>query len=393
MPTRLHLLVCILACAAPLAAQDQPAAPAQCVVVVGLHWPDHDLTHAQVRVFRDRERRDLVGAFPANDAEGKVVLAVPPGTYYVTAVVDVDNDGQLNAGDGLAFYGVEDPNTEQPQPLEVKEPASGFWLPVSLTVLPDGKLGPTGVKRPVPQTEPARHHLAGVLTGGTGASAVVYLVPAGGRGECFAAVPDADGAFALDFTDGEYYVFALQDANGTEGADPGDLCAVHGYTAAQAQAFPTVPLAGDITDLALRLEWRISDTGLLKHLETQADGPQMALQTLPAVIIGRVAGQATTGVARAAADAGFAGIAASVPLADGRFVMALPAGVYYLSVMGVAAPGVNPAPGDSLGFYGVTDLRKAHGPQPLALKPGEVATVSIQLAAKLDEQLRPVPLD
>ena len=53
--------------------------------------------------------------------------------------------------------------------------------------------------------------------------------------------------------------------------------------------------------------------------------------------------------------------------------------------MGVAA-------GDRIGFYGVADLRLAHGPQPVALRPGELRHVSLALVAQLDEQLRPVPL-
>lgn len=382
----------ILSCCWPAWAQDRPNPAAQCVVVVGLHWPDHDLSHAQVRLFRDKERRDSVGAFPTTDADGKVVMAVAPGTYYLTAVVDINNDGQLNAGDGLGFYGVEDPATQQPQPLEIKEQASAFWLPISLTMLPDGKLGPTGVKPPLPQAEAPLRRLTGTVTGGSGAPVVVYLVPAGGRGQSVAAVVGADGAFELRFTAGEYYVFALEDTNRTEGADPGDLCAVHGYTPEQKQAFPTVQLAQDVADLPLRLQWRITETGLLRQLEDQTDGPQMALETLPAVIIGDVTG-AVAGIARAGSDAGFAGAGTSAPIANERFIMALPAGVYYVSAMTSAQPGGKPAPGDRLGFYGVSDLRKAHGPQPVALKPGEVATVALRLVAKLDEQLRPVPTE
>ena len=77
MATRLPLYLWALAviCSVPVAAQDQPAGAANCVVVVALHWPDHDLGHAQVRVFRDAARRDLVEAFPSMDAEGRVIVA------------------------------------------------------------------------------------------------------------------------------------------------------------------------------------------------------------------------------------------------------------------------------------------------------------------------------
>lgn len=385
----LTILVTVLA---PALAQDQ------CVVLVGLHWPDHDLSHAQVRVHRDKERRDLVGAFPATDASGKVLLTAAPGTYYLSAVVDMNNDGQLNAGDGLGFYGVEDPNTQQPQPLEIKEKASGLWLTISLMMDKDGKLTPTGVRQPAPQTEPARHQLSGAVTGGTEATTIIYLVPASGHGQCFATTAGENGAFELGFTDGTYFVFAIKDTNATEGADPGDLCALHGYTAEQGKAFPTTQLTADVANAQLQLQWRISNTGLLKHVETQADGPQMALQTLPAAILGQVMepDSAASGMATASGSARFAGDTVTARITGARFVLSVPAGLYYLSVMARSGPASNdlkPAlPGDLIGFYGVTDIKKAHGPQPVALMPGEMLPVRIHLIGKLDEQLHPTPL-
>lgn len=385
-------LAILVALAAPALAQDD------CVVVAALHWPGHDLSHAQVRVFRDKERRDLVAAFPSGDPSGKVLMTLAPGTYYLSAVVDTNNDGKLNGGDGLGFYGVEDPNTQQPQPLEVKAAVGAVWLPISLVMGEDGKLSPTGVRRPEAQAPPERHRLSGAVTGGHGATTVIYLVPAGGDGQCFATAAGEGGAFELSFTSGEYYLFAIEDSNGTEGADPGDGCAVYGYTPEQGRAFPTTQLKSDLTDMQMPLQWRISDTALLKHVETEAEGPQMALQTLPAVVLGQVTGNGPegSGVATAADNARFIGGTATAAASGGRFVLAMPAGVYYVSV--VVRPeakdaGWKPAlPGDLIGFYGVTDLRKAHGPQPLALKPGEMVPAQVHLVGRLDAQLHPQPL-
>lgn len=403
MATRLCLPLSVLACALPMLAQGQPAAPAQCVVVVGLYWPDHDLGRAQVRVFRDKTRRDLVEAFPSTGAEGRVVVALAPGTYYLTAIVDLNNDGQLNAGDGLGFYGVEDPNTQQPEPLEVKEgaPPAVVRMAISLTMLAEGKLAPTSVKLPPLEAPPVVKNcrVAGVVTGGSGRLRVCYMVAADGSFSR-AALPGADGSFSVVVPAGKYYVFAAEDANETEGLDPGDLFAVHGYRPEQGAEFPTTEIADDVADLALALQWRVSGTGLLRSLDDTATGPQVALETLPAVLIGSVANvPAGSGVVvNACADARFAGLVDTAATAGGHFALALGAGAYYLSAVSVrGAEAAAPSPGsrsegDRIGFYGVSNLRLAHGPQPVALRPGEIRTVSIALTAQLDKDLRPVPL-
>ena len=403
MATRLCLPLFVLACGLPALAQGQPAAPAQCVVVVGLHWPDHDLSHAQVRVFRDKTRRDLVEAFPSTGAEGRVVVALAPGTYYLTAIVDLNNDGQLNAGDGLGFYGVEDPNTQQPEPLEVKEGAAPavVRMAISLTMLAEGKLAPTGVKLPAVEAPPAVKNcrVSGTLTGGEGKLRVCFAV-AGDGSFSRATLPAADGSFSLVVPAGKYYVFAAEDANDTEGLDPGDLFAVHGYRPEQGAEFPITEIADGVAELALALQWRVSDTGLLRSLDDTATGPQVALETLPAVLIGSVANlPAGSGVVvNACADARFAGLVDTAATADGHFALALGAGAYYLSAVSVKGAEVAPpspgsrSEGDRIGFYGVSNLRLAHGPQPVALRPGEIRTVSIALTAQLDKDLRPVPL-
>lgn len=403
MATRLPLCLWALSalCCLPVAAQDPPAAPAQCVVVVGLHWPDHDLGHAQVRVFRDAARRDLVEAFPSMGPEGRIIVALTPGTYYLTAVVDLNNDGQLNAGDGLAFYGVEDPNTQQPQPLEVKAGVAPavVRMPISLTMLAEGRLAPTGVKLPVLVAPPTPRdcRISGTLTGGAG-KLRVCLVVAGDGSFSRATLPAADGSFSLVVPTGKHYVFAAEDLNDTEGLDPGDLFAVAGYRAEQGAEFPTLDIAGDVADLALTLQWRVSETGRLQSLDGTTDGPQVALETLPAVLLGTVEGvPAGSGAAiSACTDARFTGLAETIGTPDGHFTLALGAGVYYLNAVSLkdaaAAPGGGRAAGDRIGFYGVSDLRLAHGPQPVALRPGELRHVSLALVAQFDEQLRPVPL-
>jgi uncharacterized protein (DUF2141 family) len=254
---KMSTFAALLALLAGVAPAQQPD---QCVVIVSLYWPGHDLTHSQVRVFRDAQHQDLVGAFPATDAEGKVLMAVAPGMYYLTAVVDTDNDGKLSAGDGLGFYGVLDPKQERPAPVEIKEKAFAIWIPISLVMGADGKLTPTGVTKPAPPPPPKSVTLSGQVTGlqATGLT-VVYAVPKSGQGACYAALPAPEkGDFALQVAAGEYYLFAVQDVNETEKVEAGDLMAVFGYTPGQGRNFPTArtpaispwPCSGGLATLA-----------------------------------------------------------------------------------------------------------------------------------------------
>jgi hypothetical protein len=386
----------VLACALPLAAQEGELDA--CVVMVTVVWPDHDLSTAQVRVFRDERRQDLVEAFPAMDDSGRIVVAVPPGTYYVTALVDLNKNDKLDAGDGLGFHGVVDPSADRPQPLEVKDKLSSLRLVIALQMQADGKLAPTGVTLPPPEaaTPITWCQVSGTVSGGTGKRQVVLLVPKSPRRPCHVSLPDAAGSFGLTVAAGEYYVFALEDTTENEGAGPGDLFAVHGYMAEMAREFPVVKIEQDLAEVKLDLQWRVSETGLLKSLDGTTEGPQVALETLPAVLLGTVANMppGPVVVVSASADARFRGQAGSASTTDGRFVMALAQGVYYLNATSVQDPeGRTRRPGDLLGFHGVSDLRKAHGPQPVALRSGEIRAVEMALIAKLDEQLRPTPIE
>lgn len=390
--SRFRWLLPFLLLALPALAQDQQ----DCAVVVRLHWPDHDLSNAQLRVFRDAARRDLAGVFPATGDSGNLVMALPPGAYYLTAVVDLNNDGQLNAGDGLGFYGVEDPVTQQPQPLEVKEKFAAVRMPISLVMGEGGKLAPTGVQlsplTPPPPTKICG--VSGVLSNGLGGLQVVVFVPTSGAGPCVAALPAPDGTFSLVVPAGDYWVFAAEDANNTDGLDPGDLMAVYGYSAELGRQFPTLKVEGDMPGLQLVLQWVVGDTGLLKSLDGLREGPQVALETLPAVAIGSVSGRpdASRLLLSASRDARFTDPLDAAATAAETAVLALPAGVYYLSAMTVMNPdGRTRSPGDLIGFYGVADMRKAQSPQPLALRPGEIRRIDMPLTATLDAQLRPVP--
>ena len=406
MTTMRHLLTISALCLLAAAACAQQAGDA--VVVATVHWPDHDLSAVQVRVFRDKERRDLVGAFPALDNSGRVVMNFPPGTYYLTAIVDSNKDGKLGPEDGLGFYGVLDPNTDQPQPLEVKNQALQIDLPIVLMMTGEGRLAPTGVKlpgqdqeQPATVPEPPKYlTISGTLAGRAGQGpAFVYLVPR--QGACYVAAPDAEGRFALVCPAGEYSFFAVQDTDENERATNGDLMAVYGYDPAQGTAYPLAQLNADMQDVALDLQWRIDPSGLLKALEDDATGPQTAPDTFPAVVHGTIQWPAGTTVPetippviiKVASDARFTNNVATVTTRGEAFALCLPQGLYFLSFYTDTDGDGKAGAGDYMGFLGVDDLRKSHGPQPLLLGPGELRPVQLFVALRLDDQGQPAPLE
>lgn len=381
--------------------------PGDAVVVATVYWPDHDLSALQVRVFRDQQRRDLVEAFPAIDKSGRVVMTFPPGTYYLTAIVDTNKDGKLGPEDGLGFYGVLDPNTDQPQPLEVKTQALQIDLPIVLMMTGEGRLAPTGVKLPGGQQQPAaapeppKHvTISGTLTGrAEKGPAFVYLVPK--QGASYVAAPDAEGRFALVCPAGEYYFFAMQDTDESERATNGDLMAVYGYDPAQGTTYPYVQLNADMQDVALALQWRIDPSGLLRAVEGEATGPQTAPDTFPAVVHGTIRWPAGTTVPetippvviKAASDARFTNTVVTVTTNGGPFALCLPQGLYFLTFYTDTDGDGKAGPGDYMGFFGVNDVRKSRGPQPLLLGPGELRPIELLVSLQLDAQAQPAPLE
>lgn len=384
-PLTILFVLSLTACAAAQEAD-------QCAVVATLLWPGHDLSKAQVRVYRDKERKDLVAAFPTTDAGGKVAIIVPAGTYHL--MVEADNgDDKFGPGDGLGFHGVTDPNAEQPQPLEVKEKAWAVVIPISLMVGDDGKLGPTGVTQPEPPPPPKTFRIAGRLVDRNPRGLLfVYAVPK--AGQCQAVKVAADSTFALTVAATEVYLFAVQDVNDSLRADAGDLMAVHGYEPGQGREFPLVKLEEDLIGLQLKASWLICTDGLLRSTIGEGEGPTVAPETFPAVAFGRLLPPTldpVTATVRAAADAKFQNLTASVRSTDGKYALCVQQGTYFLSFFRDIDNSGQASARDDLGFQGVTDLAKDPGPQPLVLVPGDMREVDLRVSARLNDALQPVP--
>lgn len=380
-----------------LAQQGAPDAEPDPVLVIGqIYWPGKDLTNAQIRVFRDQQRQDPVGAFPSLDNTGRCLLPLRPGEYWLMAVVDLNGDQKLGPGDGLGFYGVVDPTQSQPQPFKVEEKTFAALLPISLEMGQDNKLVATGVQEPPPPGPTRWVTLAGHVSGQADQGPVlVYLVPQGG-GLCFAALATAPtGQFTATVAAGRYYVFAVQDSNDDARVSLGDRVAVYGYSPEQGAAFPTAEFKDNQAELALTLGFGIGEGGQLKALAGDGLGPKMDLGTLPALIRGHVRNMPDAegrGMVRAFRDATLREEVGLARCYGGDFALCLPEGLYFLSVFADRDGNDKPTPGDWVGFFGVDDLLKSRGPQPLMVRTGEIRTLDLGLTAVLDAASHPAPL-
>ncbi|MBM3498920.1 MAG: hypothetical protein FJX74_09645, partial [Armatimonadetes bacterium] len=373
-------------------------------------WPDHDLTKAQVRLYRDRAMTDLYDIYPASAAGGAFVAIVEPGEFYLMAIADLNGNDKLDTGDGLGYFGVSvfDPATQAPRGLRVPRDGlvSDVQIPVTATIDAAGKPVPLE-GAPTPVTLQPR----GLSVAVRGRVAdrfefpapvfVVLVAAADGAPVGVARVgPDAD-AFALEAAPGAYRLLALVDLAEDGSLGPGDRIGAYGvddWSEAPAALSP-LELDGsrDLDDLLIAPGGRIRPEGRV----TDAAGAgefRLDLAALPAILCAKVLqpqdGHRPAQV-RISADPGLGesvGVAPVDPETD-AFVTALPAGTYYLTALVDANEDGSFGPGDLIGFHGVTDLRTGAA-QPVTLEPAAIRVgVEIAVVGRVSEEGGLSPLE
>lgn len=356
MPVPLWLLaVGVLLSALPCAYPDQAGdAAAGTLVIAQAIWPDQDLSHASFHLFTDPQMKDRVDVFPSGGPAGAAFLALRPGSYYIMVVVDVNGNGQTDAGDAFGWYGVEDlAPSSRPRPLVVgDEPGQIITIPILVTRTENGGLAP------LPHAPRGRGTVIGRLTGARESSCV--LLRADPQARSFpAALVNPDGSFEVVAQGGEYQLLAYG-RWGQEGDATWQLLA------------PQVEVRADQT----------TDLG-------EVSGPGAPVADPPAVLAGVVTGaQVPEGSAihvQVCADATMQGeVAVTRAAASGLFVIGVQPATYYLRV--IVGPDTVPGPGDMLGFYGVHSLAGEDRPQPVVLGYGTVrADLLIPIVARLAE--------
>lgn len=89
-----------------------------------------DVNNTRVQIYFDAEFVNLVkeGAATGTSVEASITLEVNPGTYYVLAWKDMNNNGVIDGGDIYGFYAND---VGQPNPVNVQE---GKTVEITFTV-------------------------------------------------------------------------------------------------------------------------------------------------------------------------------------------------------------------------------------------------------------------
>jgi uncharacterized protein (DUF2141 family) len=394
-----------LALGLPLAAQSPFGAPA---VVGRILWPEHDLSKAQVRFYRDLALTDLCDAYPTGDEGGGYLALLEPGEFYLMAVVDVNGDEKLDEGDGVGYYGVSvfDPQTQKPKALKVQPDAfiRDVQIPITATIGPD--------KRPVALSgEPAKVEVqpSGLATwaSGTvtaredlGTAVFVELLQAGDHSPvAVARLTPTDPGFSFPAQAGEYVLLAVADVSGDGRFGTGDRVGVYGVTnwSKVPEAMPTLSLreGDDIGGLEVALTGRLGEEGLVSPAEGQGTY-RLDPASLPAVVCGTVRQPGEGGKpaqVRVSAEPGMGDVVASVPAdAEGRFAAALAPGTYFLTALTDRDADGRFGPGDLVGFQGIADLQSG-APKPLTLGAATVLEgLEITMAGRVTDEGKLAPI-
>ncbi|MFQ6096195.1 MAG: hypothetical protein ACE5O2_00605 [Armatimonadota bacterium] len=387
------------------------------VIIAGkVLWPGHAVGGARVDLCRDDRFRDVAFRSPPVEEGGSFAVMVTPGTYYARVVVDANGNGRADAGDGIGFYGVEDMTDPEDRPLPLVVEGEDFAvqvkIPVSAVIKKGGGL--EAVQTPAslgPASRKATAAIRGRLVSDASRFELAWVLCAapnswwkvGG-----AARPDpSTGEFEVAVAPGKWALLAVVDADENGRFDTGDVVGLLGVDDfADSKARPTVVELRDdstVEGLQVAIRGRVIDGGNVVPME--GDVPDEAADVniqpseMPGILEGRVVwpnGRIRGGTVNVFRDPALLDHVATVDCAreTGRFVLALPAGEYYL-MAGVDADGDGRvSPGDGIGMYGADDLLGGAKKRPLRVDSGALVThVRIVVSARFDRNLAPVPIE
>jgi len=334
-------------------------------------WPEGDLENTSFRVFKDAEMRQLIDTYPGPD--GSAVVVLPPGEYYVMAVVDANGNNEVDAGDAFGFHGVADLSAgSAPGPVTVaREKLNAATIPILMVRAEDGRLVP------LPS---ALQGTTGTLTGSVAGATeparptLIVALPVGMQTRPVVAVAGDGGGFALTVPAGMHTLVAIADADDSGTMTPADAVATLGSAEA-----PIAVKAEEATALEAPLE-----------LTTE----QAAPEGLPAVLAGRITGATIPEGGRASVafctDAQLRNEAFSVAAdTNGSFAAVAEPGTYYVRVTIDREADGELGAGDMMGFFGVADLLGGDEPAAVEVAQDTLRTgLDIAISARIDEDGR-----
>lgn len=335
---------------------------------------------ALILAYTDLSWKYRAGITDVSDS-GAWLLNLPPGKYYLMAIVDNNETNKLDTGDDFGFYGVENMRKrgEFPEPVLIS--------PNKLITDIDITISATYQKRKKTSQENSS-----ILTGkvslreGTSARIEVYaestLVSPIASGETA-----TDGTFHIALPPGEYYVIVNLDANKDGRYSEGD--GLGGYGTVDITTQPPAPItlsAGENRNIELLISARYDANG---HLHATPPGIEAHIEE------GIIAGKITwdgypieQGILTLSYTADFsAPIAMPITVAgDGNYqVNVLPGSYYVMAVMDTNNDGKTGIT-DGVGIYGTRHPVRGE-PTAVSVFPGQTTShIDIEiLASYIDE--------
>ena len=296
-------------------------------------------------------------------ADGNFALNLPPGKYYLMAIIDRNNTNLFDSGDALGIYGITDLRESQafPQPVLVSPNQFVLGLQIAITA----KQTMSGQVVPVDESEvevdPASTATVQVtgevrwrgnsLKGGV----IQAFREAALLKEGYQTRVSEDGKFSIQLPPGDYYLMANVDADGNGRYSLGD--GLGGYGTADITRIPPSALtvtAGTNPSITIFVSARYNETG---QLEAIAEGAINLSQESSGGISGQIRWDGKVfkeGILSISETPDFRSpVAISLNLEDnGHYEVSIPPGDYYVMAVvdldGDRKSGLR----DGVGIYG-----------------------------------------
>ena len=296
-------------------------------------------------------------------ADGSFTLSLPPGKYYLMAIIDSNNTNLFDVGDALGIYGVTDLRASQafPQPVLVKP--NQFISNLNITIVGKQTMNGQVVSMDESEVEIDLASMATVQVTGEvrwrGISLEGGVIQAFREAsllkEGYQTRVSEDGKFTLQLPPGDYYLMANVDADGNGRYSPGD--GLGGYGTADITRIPPSALtvtAGANPSITIFVSARYNEAG---QLEAIAEGAIDLSQDSSGGISGQIRWDGKVfkeGILSISETPDFRSpVAISLNLEDdGRYEVSIPPGDYYVMAVidldGDRKSGLR----DGVGIYG-----------------------------------------
>ena len=333
-----------------------------------------------VLAYTDLSWKYRAGITPVSES-GAWTLKLPPGKYYLMAIIDSNDTNRLDAGDGFGFYGVENMRKRGEFPEPVLVSANQFTGNIGITITATYQ-----------QSDRMNADNSSILTGNvslpgrTPARVEVYadaaLVDPIASGETA-----TDGTFNIALPPGEYYVIVNLDADQDGKYSEGD--SLGGYGTLDITTTPPAPItlsAGENLNIELVLSARYDANG---HLHATPPGIEAHIDQ--GSITGRITWdghQIQRGILTLSYTPEFTEPIA-MPIAvdeTGRYDVNVLPGIYYVMAIMDANKDGKTGITDGVGIYG-TRYPARGTPAAITVFPGETTShINIEiLASYIDE--------